>query len=480
LVTGGSPSPAAPPHSPYAAFREPAFCRFILGSQLVQIGKSAQGLAIGWEIYQRTGEPRQVYGFVAVGPSGEWPTAEDFAKLRPVEKGPAFGTFEEASRAANDWPLFRHDAARSGATPALIPPELKESWREQVASPPGDDKVAEAWKCQGASCLSAPVVTEGLVCAARTDAGQVVALDATTGKQAWCVSLGSRIDSPPTLYRGLCFVGCHEGYLYALRASDGQLAWRVRIAPWERRMVAFGMVESVWPVVGTVVIHNNVLYAHAGRTSESDGGIAVVALDPATGRQLWGRASAPGPLHQNDLLRYDAGALLWNHLALDPNSGEGNLSVGPSRDDSQGGMLDGTWTAVGKRRAGNAFHLGRVTADLLAWDNKLVVGPAFAIGLDKALTAPELKPEDYVWKAPLPKNYQVEAVALTGNAVLYAGRDTQASDPAQTGFLWVASLADGTKLAVYNLRAIPTYDGVAVANGHVYVSLQDGTLLCFG
>ena len=56
-MTGGSPSPAAPPQSPYTAFREPAFCRFILGSQLVQIGKSAQGLAIGWEIYQRTGEP---------------------------------------------------------------------------------------------------------------------------------------------------------------------------------------------------------------------------------------------------------------------------------------------------------------------------------------------------------------------------------------------------------------------------------------
>ncbi|MHB0937551.1 MAG: MFS transporter [Armatimonadota bacterium] len=49
--------PDAPAHDPYAAFRIPNFWRYMLGSLLIQLGMGAQGLAIGWEIYQRTGQP---------------------------------------------------------------------------------------------------------------------------------------------------------------------------------------------------------------------------------------------------------------------------------------------------------------------------------------------------------------------------------------------------------------------------------------
>lgn len=44
-------------HHPYAAFRVPGLLRYLLGSMLIQVGMGAQGLAIGWEIYQRTGQP---------------------------------------------------------------------------------------------------------------------------------------------------------------------------------------------------------------------------------------------------------------------------------------------------------------------------------------------------------------------------------------------------------------------------------------
>jgi MFS family permease len=40
----------------YAAFRVPLYRDFLLGSLLVQLGTAAQGLALGWEVYQRTGE----------------------------------------------------------------------------------------------------------------------------------------------------------------------------------------------------------------------------------------------------------------------------------------------------------------------------------------------------------------------------------------------------------------------------------------
>ncbi len=46
-----------PRHDAYAALRIPAFRRLLLGSQVISIGTSAQGLAIGWEMYARTNEP---------------------------------------------------------------------------------------------------------------------------------------------------------------------------------------------------------------------------------------------------------------------------------------------------------------------------------------------------------------------------------------------------------------------------------------
>jgi len=48
---------ALPARDPYAAFRAPNFWRYMLGSILIQIGMGAQGLAIGWDIYTRTGQP---------------------------------------------------------------------------------------------------------------------------------------------------------------------------------------------------------------------------------------------------------------------------------------------------------------------------------------------------------------------------------------------------------------------------------------
>ncbi|HEY3376743.1 MAG TPA: MFS transporter [Armatimonadota bacterium] len=46
-----------PIHDPYAAFRVPYVWRYLLGTTLVQIGMGAQALAMGWDIYQRTGQP---------------------------------------------------------------------------------------------------------------------------------------------------------------------------------------------------------------------------------------------------------------------------------------------------------------------------------------------------------------------------------------------------------------------------------------
>ena len=71
-------------------------------------------------------------------------------------------------------------------------------------------------------------------------------------------------------------------------------------------------------------------------------------------------------------------------------------------------------------------------------------------------------------------------MALSGDAVLYAGRIRDPKAGAPGGFLVVLSASDGKKRAEFPLEAPPAYDGIAVARERVYVSLQNGTVACFG
>ncbi len=168
---------------------------------------------------------------------------------------------------SKEWPTLRGDPLRSGSTTTPLAPKLDEAWQTELEGP-----------------LSAPVVASGIVLVSQIDAHRVVALDATTGKQRWSFTAGGRVDSPPTIYRGLALFGCRDGHVYALRLTDGRLAWRFRAAPEALNTVARNQVESVWPVHGSVLVQDGLLYTAAGRSSYLDGGIHVFALEPTSGR----------------------------------------------------------------------------------------------------------------------------------------------------------------------------------------------------
>jgi len=210
------------------------------------------------------------FSALAAGPVAT-PSAADLADAARLERGPAYGSVTSGAKSQipAEWATYRHDAARSGSTPASVPATLKQAWHARVGGR-----------------LSPPVVAGGRVYVSAVDAQVLHALDLATGRTAWTYAPGGRVDSPPTVYQGLVLFGCADGYVYALRASDGQLAWRYRAAPTDRRHMAWEQVESVWPVHGSVLIQDGVLYCTAGRSIYVDGGIRFLRLDPATGRKL--------------------------------------------------------------------------------------------------------------------------------------------------------------------------------------------------
>jgi len=187
-----------------------------------------------------------------------------------LEKGPAYGQpvlFEAGIE--DTWPTYRHDPARSGSTKSNIPIGLDDLWRRDLGGK-----------------LSSVVIAEGRVFVVQIDSHTVYSLDAKDGKPIWSYTVGGRVDSPPTISKGLALFGSADGYVYCLRASDGHFIWRYRAARDDRRVVAYEQLESVWPVCGSVLVQDETVYCVAGRSSFLDGGIYLYRLDLKTGEKL--------------------------------------------------------------------------------------------------------------------------------------------------------------------------------------------------
>ena len=50
----------------------------------------------------------------------------------------------------------------------------------------------------------------------------------------------------------------------------------------------------------------------------------------------------------------------------------------------------------------------------------------------------------------------------------------------QGSVLRVLSVEDGKTIAEHELPALPVFDGLSVAGGHLYLSMTDGRVACFG
>ena len=217
------------------------------------------------------------FNVLAAGRSEEQGAKSEGGRL---ERGPAYGSIPQSTIGnphSDDWPTYRHDGMRSGATKASVPSRLASLWSVKVGRR-----------------LSPPTVAGDQVFVSLIDEHHVVALSARDGRELWESAAGARVDTPPTYHQGLVLFGSADGWAYCLRAADGALVWRFRAAPEDRRIGAFGQLESAWPVHGSILVQNGLAYFSAGRSSHLDGGICLYAVEPATGK-LVHQAHLEGP-----------------------------------------------------------------------------------------------------------------------------------------------------------------------------------------
>ena len=209
----------------------------------------------------------KLYGFNALAARGSEPVM--IAGHKRLEKGKVYG--EEIGGEADplDWPTYRHDVARSGFSDQKLSDDLGISWKADLGGR-----------------LSALTIAAGKVFVSQIDAHTVHALSRADGERLWAFTAGARVDSPPTFWSGRVLFGCTDGNVYCLRASDGELVWRFRAAPADRRTMVFEQLESLWPVHGSVLVEDGVVSFVAGRSAFLDGGMHFYRLDAATGKVL--------------------------------------------------------------------------------------------------------------------------------------------------------------------------------------------------
>ena len=259
-------------------------------------------------------------------------------------RGPAYDLPVSMTTSSDDgaeWPTLRHDAARTGKAACSVPASLE-----------------TAWECEPGGQLSAPVMADGRVFLASVDSCTVHALDARTGDELWHHTVGGKVDSPPTIYNGRAIFGSADGWVYCLRASDGELVWKFRAAPENRKVGSFNRVESAWPVHGSVMMLDGVAYFAVGRSSYLDGGMYLYGLDPETGKTVLQRRidsrdpetgqepkdeirglRMPGALP--DVLSTDGKSIFMRHKRFSKKGEE--LSQDVAHMFSSVGFLDDSW-----------------------------------------------------------------------------------------------------------------------------------------
>jgi outer membrane protein assembly factor BamB len=195
---------------------------------------------------------------------------------------------------AEDWPTYRHDAARSGVTSQKLQLPLETAWSFRSRSAPapawGDPKpepvegFLEGRRIHFDDVFQVAADAAAVYFGSSAD-NKVYCLDAASGQIRWTKITGGPVRLAPTLSQGRLYVGSDDGYAYCLDAADGSEVWKFRAAPEEQRVLGHGKMISLFPLRSGVLVDDGVAYLAAGIFPAE--GLFLFALDAGTGSEIW-------------------------------------------------------------------------------------------------------------------------------------------------------------------------------------------------
>ena len=186
---------------------------------------------------------------------------------------------------AADWPMWRYDSGRTATSPDALPAELKLAWakkfsqREQTWDDTLNNDLMQYDR------VFEPIVVGDHVIVGFNDSDKVVAWNVKSGEEAWQFFTGGPVRMPPASANGKVYVTSDDGHLYCLDAVSGDLAWKFRGGPGNRKVLGNRRVVSMWPARGGAVVRDGHVYFAASIWPFM--GTFLYDLDAETGKVVW-------------------------------------------------------------------------------------------------------------------------------------------------------------------------------------------------
>lgn len=400
--------------------------------------------------------------------------------------------------APGDWPMFRANPTRGNACPAEPGERPAKSWEIKLGLGAKPYGVMSGER----TGLTQPVIAHGLAVVADIDSERVVAVSVEDGKLKWAYHVGSRVDFPPTLYKGLCLFAARDGWVTCLDAREGKLLWKLLVPARERFVGWHEKLGNLWPIRSDVLVVDGIGYVSAGLGFSLQGGVRAVAFKPETGESVWSRCYheelvASERQQTSDLFTWRTmrgrSFLKMGPCTLDP-------ATGAKSGDVQGGLVsnfDG-YLDVGNSLprtmadlSGHLMHDGKVSGRVIAYDDDLSVAHAPAWGgvtwesyLDGRKKSPvpmslfakkDAHAKEPLWKSP---NIElvVDDIVLTPRHVYCVGHYQRVKKDPE---LWVLSREDGKVLHTIPVDGYPAFMGMSASGKRLFVATREGKLICY-
>jgi hypothetical protein len=373
----------------------------LIGLTIVAGIMAALGLAMRGSPSQRTNSVDRVDGMHPVrirDAAAGTPTPVAYLPMLLMgtqQNNPGEGPEDDPLAFQHDWPQFRHDAQRTGATLEELNGDLAIRWKRGFSAWP--NVFAELAVVQGRiylantdgkiTCLNgdngevlweydtgAPILTTPAVLYNRVHVlnlkGRLVTLD-TNGQLLWKYDVGHDVYANPVVARGRVFFGTVDGMFYAFDSANGGGGplWSYK---------AGAMIDAApTEIAGTIIFAAENMQAYALRTA--DGALLWTAKLP--GARTWNghpvASTATGKVFISTIPEfYEPNSAHRYHLYEDPKSTDGPLGtvmsyvdqfVAQNPDGLYGGVILDTTTGQ------------PITHFSVAPDNRVINGIPFPI-----------------------------------------------------------------------------------------------------
>ncbi|MBI2440522.1 MAG: PQQ-binding-like beta-propeller repeat protein [Lentisphaerae bacterium] len=419
---------------------------------------------------------------------------------------------------AEDWPMYMHDPARSGVSGEALVLPLAKLWTYTPPAEPTpawpDLPLSERPKLTFDDATHVALAGDAVYFGSAVDNG-IHALDAATGARRWTVftdgpvrlaptfaptAAADKAGGKPTVTEGRVFAGSDDGVAYCLETQSGRVVWRTRLIPGPTRILGAGRVMSLWPVRTDVLLDEGVAYCGAGLFPAQ--GTTLMALNIKTGQMLWQAAQSsktnqvPSQIPEGYLLA-SANQIYVPRGRAPPlcfARADGAYLGSPESVPGFKGVVSGDYGVLvgehyyfgtqgslyGAEPDGKRVAVWNETRQLVATSNRFfrLVNASgkgawrertWVIAINRATYDPVTKQAiadtDMAWRYA---GTNLEVIIVAGPHIVAGGSNEVVVLDATTG------------KPVWRSRVDGLVKGLAVANGRLVASTDNGRLHCFG